>query len=202
MRFPSAIRAGDTILWTDGPGVDALRRPVVNTTHSLVYYLRTNTNAEGATVTGVASGSDWLFTIPSTTSAGFDAGTWFFQAVATANDDQAKITLGAGQFTVLPGLGYAGSPAAYDGRSQAEKDLDAVTAAIRALLNGGAVQEYRIGSRQLKRYELGELLALQSTLKADVAREQKASMIANGLGNPHAVFVRFGPSNPFRSGTR
>jgi hypothetical protein len=57
---------------------------------------------------------------------------------------------------------------------------------------GGAVQEYRIGTRSLKRYELADLLALESKLKADVARENKAAMIANGLGNPHNLFVRFG----------
>lgn len=202
MKIPSTIRAGDTVLWQDGPALDALHRPIEPATHSLAYYLRTNTNAEGAVVTGVAAGSVWQFTIPSVTSAGFDAGTWYFQAVATANEDQAKTTVGAGQITVLPGLGFTGSPGAFDGRSQAQKDLDAVNAAIRSLMSGGAVQEYRIGARSLKRYELGELLVLKDQLKAEVIREQKAQLIANGMGNPHSVFVRFGQSNPFRFGNR
>lgn len=205
VKIPSTIRAGDTILWRDEPGRDALQRPISPSTHSLTYYLRTNTNAEGASVTGVADGDSWLFTIPSATSAGFDVGTWYFQAVATANADQAKTTMGAGQITVQPALSYSGTPGAFDGRSQAQKDLDAVTAAIRSLMSGGAVQEYRIGGRSLKRYDLSDLLVLQSRLKAEVAREQKANMIANGLGNPHSVFVRFGhgaPSYPFRFGNR
>jgi hypothetical protein len=31
----------------------------------------------------------------------------------------------------------------------------------------------------------------ESQLKAEVVRERKANMIANGLGNPHNLFVRF-----------
>ena len=192
MKIPSTIRAGDTILWREEPGRDTLLRPIEPATHSLTYFLRTNANHEGATVTGVTEGSTWLFTIPAATSAGFDVGTWYFQAVATAIADQAKTTMGAGQITVQPGLSYSGSPGAFDGRSQAEKDLEAVNAAIRSLMSGGAVQEYRIGGRSLKRYDLGDLMVLRDHLKAEVVREQKANMIANGLGNPHSVFIRFG----------
>lgn len=192
MKIPSEIRAGDTIVWVDAPSVDVFGAPVDSATHGLTYYLRTNTASEGATVVGVAEGSGWKFTISPGTSAGFDAGTWYFQAVAVAVSDGAKTTLGSGSLTVAPSLSYAGSPGAFDGRSQAQKDLEACQAAIRALMSGGAVQEYRIGTRSLKRYELADLLALESKLKADVAREQKAAMIANGLGNPHNLFVRFG----------
>ena len=203
MKIPSTIRAGDTVQWLDDAAVDALQRPITSTTHNLTYFLRTNKNAESATVTGTASGAGWSFTIDAATSAGFDAGAWYFQAVATAISDGAKTTLGAGSLTVLPSLSYSGTAGAFDGRSQAEQDLDAVTAAIRALMTGGAVREYRIGERQLARYSLTELLQLQSRLKAEVAREKKAEMIANGMGNPHAVFVRFGPRRigyPARSG--
>jgi hypothetical protein len=92
---------------------------------------------------------------------------------------------------VLPGLSYAGQPSAFDGRSQSQKDLDAVQAAIRAMIAGGAVAEYSIGSRRLKKMELNDLLAFESTLKAAVKREQAAQLHANGLGNPHNLFVRF-----------
>lgn len=192
MKIPSKIRAGDTIVWVDGPSVDQFGAAIDSSNHGLTYYLRTNTASEGATVVGVAEGSGWKFTITAGTSTGFDAGTWYFQAVATANAGGAKTTLGTGQLTVEPSLSYAGSPGAFDGRSQAQKDLEAVQGAIRSLMNGGAVQEYRIGTRSLKRYELADLLALETKLKAEVARENKAALIANGLGNPHNLFVRFG----------
>lgn len=176
--------------WRDDPSTDVFGNAITSAAWTLTYYLRFNKNNEGATVVGTAFNTGWEFNISQATSAGFDVGTWYWQAEATKSGEH--ITLGAGQLTVLAGMSYAGNPNAFDGRSQAQKDLEAVQAAIRALMSGGAVQEYKIGLRSLKRYELADLLALESKLKGDVVREQKAQMIANGLGNPHNVFVRFG----------
>ena len=152
------------------------------------YYLRTNTASEGATVVGVAYGTGWEFTLAAATSAGFDAGTWYWQAIATSGSD--KVTMGAGQLQVLAALEYSGAPGAFDGRSQAQQDLDAVQAAIRAIISGGAKQ-YTIGSRSFTKLDLGELMERESKLKAEVKREQMAELINNGQGNPHNLFVRF-----------
>lgn len=197
MKIPSKIRAGDTVVWRDEATVDVFGGPINGSTHNVTYYLRTSHNHQGAAVAGVAvpgspSGSGWTFTISSATSAGFVADDWYWQALAVSIADGSKTTLGAGQIEVLPSLAFVGTPGAFDGRTQTQKDLEACQAAIRSLMSGGAVQEYRIGTRSLKRYDLAELLALESRLKAQVARENKAAMIANGLGNPHNLFVRFG----------
>ncbi|NDE02596.1 MAG: hypothetical protein EBZ91_12800 [Gammaproteobacteria bacterium] len=189
MRIPSEIRAGDTIQWRDVEGVDNLGNVISSAAYTLTYYLRTNTATDGAAVVGTAYGTGWEFTIAVATSTAFDAGTWFWQAVATKTG--STITLGSGQLTVLRSLSYSGTPGAVDGRSQAQQDLDAVQTAIRALVSGGVVREYTIGSRSLKKYELADLLQLEAKLKADVKREQMADLIANGLGNPHNLFVRF-----------
>ena len=189
MNIPSEIRAGDTIQWRDVEGVDNLGNAVSSAAYTLTYYLRFNAASEGATVVGTAYGTGWEFSIAAATSAGFDAGTWYWQAVATKTG--STITLGSGQLTVLAALSYSGTPAALDGRTQAQKDLDAVQAAIRAIVSGGVVKEYTIGNRSLKKYDMKDLLELESKLKAEVKREQMADLIANGLGNPHNLFVRF-----------
>ena len=189
MNIPSEIRAGDTIQWRDVAGVDNLGNEVSSSDYTLTYYLRFNAASEGATVVGTAYGTGWQFSIAAATSVNFDAGTWYWQAVATKTG--STITLGSGQSTVLAALSYAGTPGALDGRSQAQKDLDAVQAAIRAIVAGGVAKEYTIGNRSLKKYDLTDLLALETKLKADVNREQKAQLIANGLGNPFNLFVRF-----------
>ena len=196
MNIPAQIRAGDTVAWRDEAARDNLGNAISGATHGLTYYLRTNHNHQGATVAGVTvagtpAGSGWTFTIPANTTNGFVADQWFWQAVATATVGGAVTTLGAGQLTVLEGLDYTGQPSAFDGRSQAQKDLDAVQAAIRSIISGGAVAEYTIGSRRLKKMEMADLLALESKLKVEVKREQAAAMVANGLGNPHNLFVRF-----------
>ena len=175
--------------WRDEAARDNLGNAIDSSSWTLTYYLRTNTASEGATVVGTAYSSGWTFTISATTSGGFDAGQWYWQALATAGSE--KLTLGAGQLEVLAGLNYTGTPSAFDGRSQAEKDLDAVQAAMRAIISGGAVAEYSIGSRRLKKMEMADLIQLESKLKAEVKREQAATMVANGLGSPHNLFVRF-----------
>ena len=190
MNIPAQIRAGDTVKWRDNAGRDNLGEPISSGGGwTLTYYLRTNTASEGATVTGTAYGTGWEFLIAQGTSTGFDAGQWYWQAEATKSGEH--VTLGAGQLEVLPGLSYAGQPSAFDGRTQAQKDLEAVQAAIRTMISGGAVAEYTIGNRRLKKMELADLLALESSLKASVKREQAAQLQANGLGNPHNLFVRF-----------
>ena len=189
MKIPAQIRAGDTISWRDDAGRDNLGNAITSASWTLTYYLRTNTASEGSTVVGTSYGNGWEFTISATTSAGFDAGDWYWQAIATSGSD--KVTLGAGQLEVLAALEYSGTPGAFDGRSQAQKDLDAVQAAIRALIAGGAVQQYSIGSRSLTKMRLADLMELESSLKAEVKREQMAELMANGLGNPHNLFVRF-----------
>jgi hypothetical protein len=188
VNIPAQIRAGDTVKWRDVAGRDNLGN-AIDSSWTLTYYLRTNTNHEGATVVGTAYGSGWEFTIAQATSAGFETGQWYWQAEARKSG--VHHTLGAGQLQVLAGLSYTGQPAAFDGRSQAQKDLEAVQAAIRAIVSGGVVQEYKIGTRSLKKYEMADLIALEGKLKAEVKREQAAQLAANGLGNPHNLFVRF-----------
>jgi len=190
VNIPAQIRAGDTVKWRDVASTDVFGNQVSSSNSwTLTYYLRTNTNHEGATVVGTTYGTGWEFLIAQATTAGFDVGQWYWQAEATKSGEH--ITLGAGQLTVLAGMSYAGLPSAFDGRSQSQKDLDAVQAAIRAIVSGGVVQEYKIGTRSLKKYEMADLIALEGKLKAEVKREQAAQLAANGLGNPHNLFVRF-----------
>lgn len=188
MNIPSTIQAGDTIQWRDVEGVDNLGNVVSSADYSLTYWLRTNTASEGSSAVGTAYGTGWEFTISAATSGAFDAGTWYWQAIASKAG--SVITLGAGQLTVERALSYAGTPGAFDGRSQAQIDLDAVQAAIRTIISGGAKQ-YTIGSRSFTKLDLGELMERESKLKAEIKREQMAELIANGLGNPHNLFVRF-----------
>lgn len=108
---------------------------------------------------------------------------------ATASNGSIKHTIGTGQITIQPNL--ANAAAGYDGRTQAERDLAAVRAAIQARISGGMVAEYHIGSRRLRNEPMEALLALESRLKLIIAKERQAQAIANGLGDPRNTFVRF-----------
>ncbi len=189
-QLPSKIRAGDTIKWRVDASRDNLGNSIDSGNWTLKYYFRTNTNHEAHTATGTAFGLGWEFTISSSDSDGFDAGDWFFQAIATYGSE--SVTLAAGQIEVLAGLDYTGDhPDAFDGRTQAEKDLAAVQKAIRDIANGNTVQSYSVAGRSLTRYPMSDLIALESKLKFEVQRERRAALIANGKGDPFNLFVRF-----------
>ena len=188
MPIPSKIRAGDILQWRDSETKDVFGNAITSADWSVTYYLRTNTASEAHITSSTPYLSGWQFTVAAAVTANFDAGNWFFQAVADKSGAE-KQTILSGQFEVLPSLVYSGS--AFDGRSQIKKDLDLVQAAIRAVASGGGVKEYKIGTRQAKKYELAELFQLEAKLKAELAREETAEKIANGLGNPRTMFVRF-----------
>ena len=190
MTFPQQIIAGDLVQWRIPETKDAFDNPINSPDWSVTYYLRTNTSSEGATVNSSAYLSGFEFSIPAATTVNFDAGNWFYQAVANKSGQQSQ-TIFRGSFKVLASQAYTGTPAAFDGRSQLQKDLDLIETAIRNILSGGVIQEYKIGTRTAKKYELAELLVLKSQLKVELIREKQAETIANGLGNPRATFVRF-----------
>ena len=190
MTFPTTVRAGDYVQWRIPASQDVFGNSISSPDWSVVYYLRTNTGPIGATVNSSAYVDGFQFTIASNVTATFTSGNWFYQAVANKSGAE-KQTIYTGQFEVLESLEYSGTAVNYDGRSQVEKDLEIIQTAIRTIISGGAIQEYKIGTRTAKKYELSELIQLESRYKAELVREKQGEMIANGLGNPRATFVRF-----------
>jgi len=188
--LPSIIVAGTTIEWVDEATTAGINETISSPDWTLEYYLRTNTASEGHTVTGTqyANSTGWQFTISSTDSANFDAGNWFWAARAFKSGKVFEI--GTGELEVKQSLQYSGTPAAIDNRTQTEKDLDAVTACIRALIEDKA-QEYSIGNRTFKRIDIRELRAREAELKSRVFSEKRYSLKSQGLGDPKNLYVRF-----------
>lgn len=189
MALPTEIRQGDTLTWETAESLTPLGDPIQSGDGwTLTTYVRF-TVATGATqATGAAHGDGWRSTISANLTALFPAGmrgSW--QEVASKGGE--TFTIGTGSFMVAASLSAAG---AVDDRSQARRDLEACQEAIRQVMSNGGVQEFVIGSRRRKYYDLTELLALETQLKADVVREEAAQSIANGQGNPYNLFVRFG----------
>ncbi len=190
MKFPQSFRAGDYIQWRLNATTDNFNEPISSPDWSVTYYFRTNTDFLGATATSTVHLDGFQFSLASNVTETFTAGNWYYQAVADKSGAE-KQTIATGKFEVLPSLAFTGStPEALDGRTQAQKDFDAVEAAIRAIISGGVVQEYKIGNRDVKKYDLSELIMLRDKLKSILVREKKAEMIANGLGNPHNLYIR------------
>lgn len=191
MLFPSKIRAGDFIQWKLNATNDVYGNPISSPDWTVTYFLRTNKSKVGTSVNSTADGDDFKFEIPSTTTEQFVDGDWFYQAIANKSGNQ-KQTIATGKFEVLPSLEFSGStPKPFDGRSDTRKTLDLINKAIDDVMRNGGVQEYKIGTRSAKKYELGELYILKTQYTAQLRLEEQAETMANGLGNPRAMFVRF-----------
>lgn len=191
LGIKSEFVIGDKITWKDcgfqitDPDTGELIT-ASSSTHTLSYSLR---GATALDVTATASGSEWLSTISSVQSATLTPGVYYFQVYLTdLSGDRTRV--GQGQITVIANL--AAVATTYDDRSDAEQMLDAVNTAIKARLSGGAVDSYSIRGRNLSRTPLPELFSLRDRLKSEVSRERAAEKIAQGLGDPRRLWVRFG----------
>jgi hypothetical protein len=190
MPVPATIHAGNTVQWVEPPALDLNGDAATSASWTLTTFLRFNAASEGATVVGTArADGGWDNSISATTTGGFDPGVWRWESRISSG--AVVITIGAGSFQALRSLSYTGTPGAFDGRSQAEQDLEAVQAAIRAIVSRGA-RSYSIGTRTYSAQDLSDLMAREAQLKAIVNRERAAEKIAAGLGDPRNLFVRFG----------
>ena len=181
---PAELYQGDLTSWVESrvhPDATAVR-----------VWLRAA--AAGAGIEAVATETDdgWRVNLTAQTTAAMTSGSWELQIVSTVSG--APLTTGRGSLTVRKSLAFTGAPGAFDDRSQAQKDLEAVEEAIRALTTGAV--EYQIGSlgsggRKVRRVDLPDLIMWRDRLKAEVAREKRAEMIAQGLGDPRRLYVRF-----------
>lgn len=186
MKIPPQITAGDSASWLDDQTTDNLGN-AIDSTWTLKYVFQ-QANADNITVTSVTDGSGWKTSLTKAQTV-----LWvpniavYFQAYAEKSTD--RISIGSGSVKILPNISGGDTD---DLRSQAQQDLDAIQAAMRAMISGGAVAEYTIGNRSLRKLPMSELLVMESRLKAEVAREKQAENIKNGLGNNRNVFVRFG----------
>ena len=183
MTQPAELYQSDAVSWIE---------PAPDGATAVVAWMRAAAAGAGVEAPATLTGDGWRITLSTATTAAMVSGDWTVQVVATV--DGAPHTTRRGSLTVRKSLAFSGSPGAFDDRSQAQKDLEAVEEAIRQL--AGGAQEYTIGSlgtggRKVRRVELPALIAWRDRLKSEVAREKRAEMIAQGLGDPRRLYVRF-----------
>lgn len=155
--------------------------------YAMVAVLKDGAGHDNVTVNGAANASGgWDFTITDEVTAPFTASIHYWQIYVTK--DGERYTLGNGEMEVRANI--AGGGNTYDGRTQIQKDLDAIEAEIRARATGGATIEYSIGNRSLKKESISALLSLRSALRVDLSREKAAKRLSDGIGR--SIGIRFG----------
>lgn len=157
---------------------------------TLYYRLIPRTSGSAIEITSSADDADpsaHRVEVVASTTTGWTAGIYNWHSwVAKASE---KYSVGSGVITLVADPRTATAP--YDLRSDAQIALDNV----RAVIQGKASQDvlrYQIQGRSLERYPMSELIALESKLSAQVAREQEAVNLSAGLASKRRIFLRLG----------
>lgn len=174
---PQTIIAGDTAQWeisvADYPATDGW---------TLVYTLINKTSK--ITFNATAQGADYLVNLLPSTTAGYGAGAYSFQAAVEKTG--ARHTVRTGDITIKPS--FAGQTT-YDARSHARKVLDAIEAVIENRATKDQA-EYAIGDRSLKRIPHADLYKLRSQYKALVAQEEMLDNRESGRPSRRRSLIR------------
>lgn len=187
MNIPGQITVGDSKSWTDPATFDDAGNSLQSSKYALSYNLVGPTKLK---LDAVPYGDGWQTILSTTASASLMAGVYAWVAYISAAE--YRYTAGTGTLTVTADLGAVDvSSAAYDPRTQNEKNLAAIESTIQARINGGAVLDYQIGTRNIKKESLTVLLQLRDYYTNEVAKERRLQRKAQGLGDPRTMYIRF-----------
>lgn len=180
---PEKVVVGDFIQWkrTD------LSADYPNSTHTALYVARiTGGGANEIQLSGTNSGSDYLFTVTSATSADFVPGKYFWQLEITQTSSGNRIVVDRGYFDAIPDLDVNQS----DPRSHAAIMVDK----IESLLSGKAdsdVANYSIAGRSLTKLSFTELLQARDYYRKEMSKEVIDERIRRGEATGSTIKVRF-----------
>ena len=177
---PTELRAGDTWTWTRSlPDYPA-------TTWTLKYRFK-HASAAGFEIVASAAGSDFSISVAASASTAYEAGDWTWMSWVEKVDG-TKITVGQGLTRILPIIAMGWSP------------RHSTTAAMPArrwrLSNPGSKiairpsRNTRSPGRRMRYIPVVDLLKLRQLYKAEVAAEEAAAAIANGVAAPKRIQFR------------
>lgn len=179
---PQEIVCGDRIQWT------RTFRDFPATSWTLTYYFRGNAAGAQIDVTATADGSDYSVDIPTTDSATYVPGTYYWQAFVSQSGDRKLVS--EGRLVVKANPSDIIEPV--DNRSHARKVLEALNILIeRGSLTG--IQRYTLQAvgRNVDRWSVTDLLKIREYYVALVKAEEKQEAIDRGESAGDQVLVRF-----------
>lgn len=177
---PTAITAGDTVLWTK-----TLADYPASAGWALTYTIINASNKY--TVNASASGDSFTVNVSAATTAGWASGDYSWQSRVTKGAE--AYTIDIGDIRIAPSFA---AQTTLDNRSQAQKALEAIEATLAGRATS-ATAEYEIAGRKLKYISPAELISLRDFYKRVIVKEQAADRLAKGLPDPRRIQVRFGP---------
>lgn len=180
---PLEIVVGDFIQWkrTD-LGVD-----YPNDQYTATYVARiTGGGASEITLTGTASGNDYLFTVDSATSADFVAGYYHWQLEIVRNSDSERLVLERGTFEAIVDLDVNN----VDPRTHAEIMVDKIEAVLQNRADAD-VANYSIQGRSLVKLSIDDLLRWRDYYRNELAMEKRKERVRRGKSTGATIKARF-----------
>lgn len=136
-------------------------------------------------LTAVQDGNQHKFEASAETTAGWQPGAYWYSVRVNNGVDTLEVE--EGQIQITPDLAAVGEN--FDGRSHAQRSLDAIEAVIekRATMDQ---ERYRINNRELYRTPIADLLKLRDVYRAEVRQEKAAARGKNLFGATARVRFR------------
>jgi len=180
---PLEIVVGDFIQWkrTD------LGADYPNDQYTATYVARiTGGGASEITLTGTASGNDYLFTVDSATSADFVAGYYHWQLEIVRNSDSERLVLERGTFEAIVDLDVNN----VDPRTHAEIMVDKIEAVLQNRADAD-VANYSIQGRSLVKLSIDDLLRWRDYYRNELAMEKRKERVRRGKSTGATIKARF-----------
>jgi len=176
---PTAFTAGDTVTWEKT--LDCYK---ASEGWVLTYAIRNQNNTINLTAT--ADGDKHNVSLTAVTTAGYTAGTYWWQSYATKASERK--TVDSGELVICENLAVS---AAFDGRSHAAKVFEALKAVMESKATADQLS-YSIAGRSITKLSPEELLKWLNFYKRQVRNEENAEKLRKGIkDNTGVVKVRF-----------
>lgn len=138
-----------------------------------------------------ADGTYQLQASPATTAA-WAAGAYGWRRHVEKAGARQTLTSSDEEGEILVRANHVGLAQGTDTRSHAKKMVELIETAIAAFGPGSTIKSYAIGTRQVTKADVPELLVLRDRYRWEAANEDAAADIAGGKPSPRNVGVRFG----------
>ena len=136
-------------------------------------------------VAATASGDDYLFSIPSATSANFTVGTYHYQLEIERNSDNERIVVDRGEIDIVTD---------YDNQVDPRQHAEIMLGKIESILEGKAdsdVSSYSIAGRSLTKLSPEELVQWRDYYRREVSAIKRKEAIKHGRKPKSTILLRF-----------
>jgi hypothetical protein len=157
-----------------------------NTLFTMRFVARIATGANTEfTVTATALNDDYLFSIPSATSAAFTVGNYHYQLEIERDSDNERIIVDRGQIKLSTD---------YDNNVDVREHSEIMLAKIESILEGRAdadVDSYSIKGRSLSKMSITDLLEWRNYYRREVNEIKRRERIKHGRRTKSTILGRF-----------